>query len=73
MASVEERNARLAALAEASTVWADKRSKQLKEAVVTAKAILKGRTGSERLATATAKAASELIVDEVDAFLLTTE
>lgn len=71
MASVAERNKRLDALAEAATSWADKRTKELEGKVASAKKILKGRTGSERLAAATSQATSDLLVDEIDDFLLT--
>lgn len=71
MASVAERNKRLDALAAATKSWADKRTKELQNQVTTAKKILKGRTGSERLASATTQAASDLVVDAIDEFLLT--
>lgn len=71
MASEAERNKRLDALAQATTAWADKRTKELQDKVLAAKKILKGRTGSERLASSTSQAAQSLLVDEIDDFLLT--
>lgn len=65
------RNARLDALLAATTAWADKRTKELNDRVTTAKKILKGRTGSERLAAATTSAASDLVISEIDEFLAT--
>jgi hypothetical protein len=72
MATVAERNARLDALETAVGQWATKQTKDLQDRVATAKKVLKGRTGSERLTSATTSAASALVVDEIDAFLLTT-
>lgn len=71
MSSVEERDARLDALAQATTAWASKRREELKARVAANKKILKGRTGSERLAQAAVNAAKELVVDEIDDFLVT--
>lgn len=69
MATVAERNARLDALAQAAQQWANQKTKELDNRVATAKAILKGRTGSERLAQATVSAASSLVINEIDDFL----
>ena len=71
MASVAERNQRLDALSAAVKTYATKQREQLKQRVATAKNILKGRTGSERLAQASVQASSDLVVAEVDEFLLT--
>lgn len=72
MATVAERNARLDALAEAARAWADSKTRELNNRVETAKAILKGRTGSERLTQASVAAASALVVSEIDDFLIGT-
>lgn len=69
--SADARNARLDALVATTTQWADKRTKELQNKVSTIKKILKGRTGSERLASATAQAASDSVVREIDDFLVT--
>ena len=71
MSTTTERNARLQALAAASQSWADQKLKTLNANVATAKAILKGRTGSDRLPAKTVAAASTVVVDEIDAFLNT--
>lgn len=65
------RNARLDALVTATTQWADRRTKELNDKVSVIKKILKGRTGSERLASATSQAASDAVVREIDEFLAT--
>lgn len=65
------RDARLAALLTATNQWADRRTKELKNRVAVVKKILKGRTGSERLATSTSSAASDLVVRQIDDFLTT--
>lgn len=65
------RDARLDALVTATTQWADRRTKELKDRVATVKKLLKGRTGSERLATTTSQAASDLVVRQIDDFLTT--
>ncbi len=71
MSSVDERNARLDDLEKATTAWATKRRDELTSRVAENKKILKGRTGSERLAQASVSAAHDLVVDEIDAFLVT--
>jgi hypothetical protein len=72
MASVAERNARLDALVVATKAWADSRTKELNNRVSSAKKILQGRTGSERLAQVAVSAASGLVVSEIDEFLVAT-
>jgi len=63
------RNARLDALLTATEKWGEIRKKQLTDAVALSKAILKGRTGSDRLAAATVNATSEEVLEEIDEFL----
>lgn len=70
MPSAEERNKRLDALEAATKAWAEVRRGQLKNQVASNKRILQGRTGSERLARASVQAASDLVVAEIDDFLL---
>jgi hypothetical protein len=70
MQSQEERNKRLDALGAATDDWADRRKRELEARVASAKAILKGRGGADRLAGSTAQAASALVVREIDDFLL---
>lgn len=71
MAAVDERNTRLDDLVKATSAWATKRREELNGRVDSNKKILKGRTGSERLAQASVAAAHDLVVDEIDAFLVT--
>lgn len=66
-----ERDARLDKLKKATEEWADKRIKQYEARVASNKALLKGRTGAERLAQSTVRAASDLVVRAIDDFLLT--
>ena len=70
-ASVADRNSRLDQLQGAVTTWAAKRTKYLKDQVATDRAILKGRTGSERLAQSSVTASKDLVVDSINDFLLT--
>ena len=70
MADIAARDARLDALATATKDWAKKQRKLLQDRVAINKKILKGRTGSERLAQASVSAASALVVEEIDSFLL---
>lgn len=71
MSSVDERNKRLDDLVQAVSAWAGKRRDELKARVDANKKILKGRTGSERLAQASVSAAQDLVVNEIDDFLVT--
>jgi len=64
-----ERQARLEELKTATEEWADKRIEQLEARVAINKALLKGRTGSERLAQASVKRTSELVVSAISDFL----
>lgn len=72
MASKEERDARIDALLKATQQWAEKRRKELRGRADVGKKILKGRTGSERLAQNSVQAAANLVVDEIEDFLLAT-
>lgn len=63
------RDARLDALKSAAQSWAKSETQRLKDQVALSKRMLKGRTGSERLAQATTKAVSDLTVDEINTFL----
>jgi len=69
--SLADRSARLDALDKATTAYVEKQTKELQTKLATAKRILKGRTGQERLASSTVQAASVSLVDEIDQFLLT--
>jgi len=69
VATEEERNARLNALAVATTEWATAERKRLQDQVAAGKRLLKGRTGSERLNNTSVTTAQELLVDEISQFL----
>jgi len=63
------RDARLDALKKATTEWADKEEKRLKDEAIFLKSILKGRTGAGRLANQNVADSSKLVVDEISQFL----
>lgn len=68
-AKTAARNARLDALVTATNDWAQKQTDLLNAQVALNKRILKGRTGSERLAQTSVEASSSLTVDEINQFL----
>lgn len=70
MATAAERNARLDALVVATQQWATNRRADINHRVASSKKILQGRTGSERLARASVQAASDLVIQSLDDFLL---
>jgi hypothetical protein len=70
MASVADRNARLDALVQAATQWANSRTTYLNNQVAVLKSILQGRTGSERLAQTSVSATSDLVVSSINDFLV---
>ena len=69
MATVAQRNARLDELEQAVKQYAAAQRKQLTHRVDTCKRILRGRTGSDRLAQASVQQASGLVVTEINEFL----
>lgn len=69
MASKEERDARLDTLVREVRAWATKRRAYLNSQVTSSKAILRGRTGAERLNNESISSASILLTDEIDTFL----
>ena len=69
MATVAERNARLDVLEQAVKQYATQQKKLLTRRVSVCKRILRGRTGSERLAQASVQQSSQLVVDEINEFL----
>jgi len=60
-------------LVAATKAWATGRRAELQHRVDSNKKILRGRTGSERLARAAVQAASDLVVAEIDDFLLASQ
>jgi hypothetical protein len=69
MATTAERNARLDQLEQAVKQYAAAQRKQLTHRVDTCKRILRGRTGSDRLAQAAVQQSTGLVVTEIDEFL----
>lgn len=64
-----DRNARLDALKAATQAWAAAQKQRLNDQVALSKRILKGRTGSERLAQASVQSVSDLTVTQINDFL----
>lgn len=69
MANETARNERLTSLATSTTAWAKQERDSYKATVARNKAVLKGRTGSERLVSALTEATATAAQDEIDAFL----
>jgi hypothetical protein len=69
MASKVARDARLTELVTKVNEWADKKQESLDRQVVRGKAILRGRTGAERLNNESVSSASILLTDEIGKFL----
>lgn len=69
MATTAERNARLDELEQAVKQYATAQRKQLTHRVDVSKRILRGRTGSDRLAQASVQQSTTLVVSEIDEFL----
>lgn len=69
MATTAERNARLDELEQAVKQYAAAQRKQLTHRVDVSKRILRGRTGSDRLAQAAVQQSTGLVVAEIDEFL----
>ncbi len=67
--TTEERDARLDVLSTAVEQWAENQKQRLNAQVALGKRILKGRTGSERLAQASVQSVSDLAVDQINDFL----
>lgn len=69
MATIEERNKRLDALEAAVKQYAARQRKSLNMRVDVSKRILRGRTGSDRLAQAAVEQSSSLVVTTINDFL----
>lgn len=65
----QQRDARLDALATATREWANRERDYLNGQVTLGKRMLKGRTGSERLAQVSVESVSDLTIDEINQFL----
>lgn len=68
--SKQERDDRLDALQKATVEYAAKTRERLKNQVIFAKRVLKGRPGSDSLNNESVQLAAELVVDEIDAFIV---
>lgn len=68
-AATTARNMRLDALSQSAQDWGKSQTDLLNNRVSSAKAILRGRTGAERLAQATVDATSSLVVAQINDFL----
>jgi hypothetical protein len=64
-----DRDKRLDELKKATTDWADKEEKRLKDEATFLKSVLKGRTGAGRLADQNVADSSKLVVDQISQFL----
>ena len=69
IADKDARDARLDELQTSVEQWAEKKRKQLNDQVAFSKALLKGRTGAERLNNAVVTSATDLLTDEINNFL----
>ena len=68
MASKKARDGRLTDLIKEVDKWANKKTKYLEDQVTRGKAILRGRTGAERLNNESVSSASLLLTDEISKF-----
>jgi|NOAtaT_6_FD_contig_31_422354_length_381_multi_2_in_0_out_0_1 hypothetical protein len=68
-ASVEARNALLDELKSALDDWHEREIKRIDDEVTFAKSVLRGRTGSERLARSNTTEARVLVIDDINSFL----
>lgn len=69
MATQAERDKRLDALKAAADAWFLRRTEEIQARVALAKRLLKGRTGSERLAASNTSAAKDAVINELNDFL----
>jgi hypothetical protein len=67
--TIQERNARLDKLKALVQQWATQQKKRLNDQVSLGKRVLKGRTGSERLAQASVESVGDLTVKQINDFL----
>jgi hypothetical protein len=68
-ADLERRNALLDELKEAVDDWADAEEEKVNKEIDFMKSVLRGRTGSERLARSNTEEARVLVIDDIDSFL----
>jgi hypothetical protein len=68
-ADLERRNALLDELKKAVDDWAKEEEEKIKKEIDFMKSVLRGRTGSERLARSNTTEARVLVLDDIDSFL----
>lgn len=68
-ATLEERNALLDELEEATNAWYDRERERVEDEVTFLKSVLRGRTGSETVARANTEAARVLVINDITTFL----
>lgn len=69
MSAIDERNKRLDNLLTVTKQWGEKRVKELEDKVTVIKALLKGRTGAERINNSAVTATQEVVVNSIEEFL----
>lgn len=65
----DDRQARIDELVSSVQQWSAKETEQIEQRLVLLRAVLTGRTGSDRLPAKAVAAASALVVDEIDSYL----
>jgi len=65
----ERRNALLDELKSAVDAWAESEEKKVKDEITFMKSVLRGRTGSERLARSNTTEARVLVINDISSFL----
>lgn len=68
-ADTERRDALLDELQSATNDWADAEEQKTQKTIDFMKSVLRGRTGSERLARSNTTEARVLVIDDIDSFL----
>jgi hypothetical protein len=68
-ADIERRNALLDELKDALDEWGDAEEQKIEDEVTFMKSVLRGRTGSERLARSNTAQARILVIDDINSFL----
>lgn len=68
-ADTERRNALLDELKEAVDDWAEAEERKVENEITFMKSVLRGRTGSERLARSNTEEARVLVIDDITSFL----
>lgn len=67
--ATQRRNALLDELQQATDDWADHEEQKTQDTITFLKSVLRGRTGSERLARSNTTEARVLVIDDINSFL----